>query len=360
MFYTPWRPWENYDCRLATKNVRNDEYEKRYLTSFGPNRRCFNGKITDHDSGYYKDNNFCYLPKCHMNSSGKYELSVNFGVSWKKCKADKAKITINEFNKTGYINCPDNIQQYCSKYAGRCPNDCFLKGRCMQNGQCQCYYGFGGKDCGGRVSETEVLKNHAYNPKEKIKQEDCQNGGVYLKDLGYCLCEPGFYGLYCENTKEAVKVISCAADQTFSQEQNKCVDNCQFDQKWDGTKCVDRCTADKIWNGTKCVDRCTHADQKWDFAQSKCVNRCPADQKWVVAKNKCVNRCSVSQVWSVSKNKCLDRCKKNERWDVKTQKCVAKTPFDWILVAWSITIIVLSIGAFIQFCSHGELDFKYA
>merc|ERR1712183_201026 len=74
-----------------------------------------------------------------------------------------------------------------------------MGGRCMKNGQCQCYDGFTGTDCGSRISVNTALKNGSYQVTETIKGGICYNGGEYLTTIGYCMCNVGFSGTQCQD-----------------------------------------------------------------------------------------------------------------------------------------------------------------
>jgi len=60
-YFTPYNPFEKSDCRFHDANNNKQGQEAaRYLNSQGPNRRCFNGKISDTVSGWTKSSNFCF------------------------------------------------------------------------------------------------------------------------------------------------------------------------------------------------------------------------------------------------------------------------------------------------------------
>ena len=45
------------------------------------------------------------------------------------------------------IECPDPVD-FCAQFAGRCPNDCNFKGKCLEDGTCGCYAFYQGEECG--------------------------------------------------------------------------------------------------------------------------------------------------------------------------------------------------------------------
>ena len=217
MYKIPYTPWENYDCRIiAEENATIQLYAARYYNSQGPNRRCFNGKITDTVSGYQKNGNFCFLPKCtYNNTTRKYKLEVQYGTTWHTCTSDNQNLPITG-KKKGHIQCPPHIHNYCSQYTFKCKNDCMQRGRCMKNGQCLCYQGFTGDDCGDNVDLKEYLTANSYQMRETIKTVTCQNGGVYISSQGYCLCNVGFSGSTCSQIDSVTQTFYKAPNGSVS------------------------------------------------------------------------------------------------------------------------------------------------
>jgi len=199
-YYVPYSPWQDYDCRVISEyRSSSQQLASRYWMSKGPNRRCFNGKINDTESGYVKTGNFCFKPRCDGN-----KLQFQFGTTWYTCSNNKQKISLTG-SKTGYITCPNNVSRFCGRFNSSCSNDCMGRGRCMSNGNCYCYEGFSGSDCGNRVTLTETLINGSYQQSKIIKSGSCLNGGTYFTDIGYCMCQVGYHGENCETTDNLAK-----------------------------------------------------------------------------------------------------------------------------------------------------------
>jgi len=160
----------------------------------------------------------------------KYALSVQFGTKWLKCATDNQKVKFTGA-KEGFIKCPGHIQRFCQRYFNHCKNDCMGRGRCMKNNQCQCYDGFTGEDCGDRVNLKEALTNGSFQVTETIitdkclpkklkldftnrrelislnrKDDVCQNGGLFVTSIGYCMCNVGFTGSACQDVDELTKM----------------------------------------------------------------------------------------------------------------------------------------------------------
>lgn len=200
-YFVPYTPWEKFDCRvIETSSTGENLYADRYFNSQGPNRRCFNGQINDKKSAYKKTGNFCFKPKCSYNNlTFQYSMRVQFGSKWLECKKDGQKIQIVG-DKFGYLTCPKSINKFCEIFEKRCKNDCLGRGRCMQNGQCLCYEGFSGDDCGDRATYKEEYVNGSFQAYISVKEGRCYNGGVYIPKLGYCLCNVGYYDTTCSSS----------------------------------------------------------------------------------------------------------------------------------------------------------------
>jgi len=202
-YMVPFSPLEENDCRvIPSEPTVWQTNAQRWYASKGPGRRCFRGDITDSGSGYKFDANFCYKPVCE----GSNTLKVQFGSEWLTCTTNSAKINVNQNGKTGYIQCPKDIANFCSRMNGMCKNDCMSRGRCMKNKQCYCYDGFDGEDCGDRVKYWE--EQYAGSTQAFISVEqtgDCKNGGVYNSYIGYCVCNVGFVGPTCAEEDSLTK-----------------------------------------------------------------------------------------------------------------------------------------------------------
>ena len=66
-----------------------------------------------------------------------------------------------------------------------CPNDCSYNGYCI-NGTCNCYPGFVGNDCSGKVCPGS----------EFVPQKICSGHGLCGRNVT-CVCDVGWTGFDC-------------------------------------------------------------------------------------------------------------------------------------------------------------------
>jgi len=201
-WYKPTNFWDQ-DCRVSTNQSAS---QLQNLQSFGVNRRCFVGDFGTRTS-------LCYLPRCTQNS-GVWTLEIQVGgEGWVTCVNDLEQIPVSytpvgsASAVSGTVTCPEEISSFCHMYSLGCPNDCNMRGRCMKSGQCMCYGGFTGADCGdvllngtyvnryGGVSTTVAVQGCPYNG--GISQHSCNNG-VCVSSLGYCMCYVNYQGYECD------------------------------------------------------------------------------------------------------------------------------------------------------------------
>lgn len=108
----------------------------------------------------------------------------------------------------------------------------------MDNGQCYCYSGFSGSDCGDNLTTTKTQKNGLYlqstvvygcTATNNTNKKRCENG-TCQKSVGYCVCNTGFKDLDCsvvdrdyisdESGSDFNSVISATSSNSNSSKPN--------------------------------------------------------------------------------------------------------------------------------------------
>lgn len=201
MYY---KPTDNLtqDCKSNNQATQRSE---EHLQSYGFNRRCFVGAVNSTTTQSY-----CYLPRC-TGAKGSYTLQIQVGSTWHTCD-NTGKIVVNskvgDVNNTGHVSCPANVEAFCNRESTSCVNDCSGRGRCQKNGQCLCYAGFEGLDCGSMIAtKTEWNRFGGIRTITKVKgcpqdegddHNSTCNNGTCLVNVGMCQCEVGWKGARCD------------------------------------------------------------------------------------------------------------------------------------------------------------------
>lgn len=237
------------------------------------------------------------------------------------------------------------------EYSSRpCPLNCNGKGECGSNGKCECFPGFGGRDC-SLVSCPVLCSAHGYYengkcscffdwhgsecqvPRDQCEMPDCNGNGV-CGEKGRCRCFKGFEGKFCEKQscnspngvflEEAGKCV-CFANYTgfdcgsvlvqsidsicsnhgnfsFESRQCKCEHGWQGPQCFQSENCIDKTCVTCIngWSGPNCL---TQVPLKCDTRCNQhglCLNgtcQCsPGYQGRNCDINSCPNSCSSNGV----------------------------------------------------------------
>lgn len=196
-------PYSDYDCRLG-KNKYNDI--TNFFESHGYGSRCFKGTIKG-ASWIRRDISMCYFSECIKKNGGKdYDMKIRFGEQLYLCNGKNPTVSIKDQGKEGHLECPKNVNKFCRRKE-LCPNDCNMRGRCTLNGQCICYEGFSGRDCGNNITLQNILEDGVYVQKAEIQgcknvhntnKNMCSSNGTCMTEIGLCVCERGWKGLACK------------------------------------------------------------------------------------------------------------------------------------------------------------------
>lgn len=128
------------DCRFESNNNPNSIVKE--TTYYGIGSRCIMGKIGAGTKIQYTEYPNCLKAKCVGGNTVVIQvegISVNCIQSF--------KVMYYKSGSSRYIRCP-NIEDFCKFDQRSCKNECNHNGRCLKNGKCWCFFGFGGDDCG--------------------------------------------------------------------------------------------------------------------------------------------------------------------------------------------------------------------
>jgi len=132
---------ENFDCQ--NPNAASFAVAPE-LQSFGRSAgsKCFNGNLAPQNQ-YANPSSYCFTYQC--SGSGVNTVLNVFAGEWKLQCVQAGPLSVQGYS--GSIECPDPIS-FCNTVGLKyCPRNCMGRGNCV-NGQCQCYQGFTGIDCG--------------------------------------------------------------------------------------------------------------------------------------------------------------------------------------------------------------------
>ena len=142
------------DCRRANQKANNRATQIRADESYGVGSRCFAG-YTAKPGWSYSDGtpvavkSFCFKSRCEKTSTGQkvlFETDDNGQKKTFSCDTTGEKVYVDGANSQNYVECP-NVEIFCHFEALKCTNECSFNGRCTELGTCQCYAGWGEKDC---------------------------------------------------------------------------------------------------------------------------------------------------------------------------------------------------------------------
>jgi leishmanolysin len=130
-------------CRIISTDAQSCIVDTGAATDtgevYGPNSRCI--MWTAVASGRTVTRPRCQRVVC--NGDGTLSIMYGSGVTL-QCTGDFQTIQVP--NESYTLNCP-NIENFCSEYNARCPNDCNARGICLSSRRCSCFDGYSGEDC---------------------------------------------------------------------------------------------------------------------------------------------------------------------------------------------------------------------
>ena len=131
-------------CRIqltSASSCQIDTGEMKYLgEEYGPNSRCLLWVATTSSGRTYP------RPKCQKvrcNNNGTLTIFYNSTLNL-LCEFSDQRIRVDP--ESYLLYCPD-INDFCSEYQAKCPNDCNSNGICLEGSKCSCFDGFTGSDC---------------------------------------------------------------------------------------------------------------------------------------------------------------------------------------------------------------------
>ena len=75
-----------------------------------------------------------------------FEVNGTNGKKTFRCGTTGEKVYVDGESSENYVECP-NVEIFCHFETLKCPNECSFNGRCTVVGTCECYAGWGEKDC---------------------------------------------------------------------------------------------------------------------------------------------------------------------------------------------------------------------
>lgn len=147
------------DCRFESNKNKNSVVSKS--TYYGIGAKCIMGKIGSGTKIQYTEYPNCLKAKCVNNKMVIIEVE---GITI-KCDTSY-KVMYYKTGSSRYVRCP-NINEFCDFNSRDCKNECSHNGRCLKNGKCWCFFGFGNDDCSKKNQQT-----YAYKTKGKINNGD--------------------------------------------------------------------------------------------------------------------------------------------------------------------------------------------
>lgn len=131
-------------CRIQLTSAQSCQIDsgiQKYLgEQYGPNSRCLLWTATSSTGTVFP------RPKCQQvrcNNNGTLTIIYNSTLNL-LCQFSGQLIRVPP--ESYLLNCPD-INDFCTEYRARCPNDCMNRGICLDGGICSCFDGFSGTDC---------------------------------------------------------------------------------------------------------------------------------------------------------------------------------------------------------------------
>mmetsp|Transcript_19175 Transcript_19175/g.28286 ORF Transcript_19175/g.28286 Transcript_19175/m.28286 type:complete len:337 (-) Transcript_19175:59-1069(-) len=134
---------------------------------------------------------------------------------------------------------------------GECNNACSGHGRCGNDDICACYPMWGGSDCSERKCPWRKawadVKDTSVTGREEHYYAECAGRGRCDKELGQCVCDPGFEGEGCERMQCPNKCNGHGSCELMSSVNSGY-------SGWDKDK-IQVCVCDPGFEGHDCLDR---------------------------------------------------------------------------------------------------------
>ncbi|EGR32691.1 leishmanolysin family protein, putative [Ichthyophthirius multifiliis] len=131
-----------YKCWDVNSDLNQNQFIERNGIYIGTDSRCFNSNLLSKKIQKKNERMVGYCFKYECNANGQ-QVTIHIQKEKIVCRNNKEKMTVQNYQ--GYIECPENIQEFCG-FKKICPNFCSGKGFCQKN-KCYCIKGFSGEDC---------------------------------------------------------------------------------------------------------------------------------------------------------------------------------------------------------------------